>query len=162
MFIDQLLQTLHDLPLAAAIRENDLYFPAIETVHVAAIAVVFGSIAVVDLRLLGFAAHRRSAARLTGELLPFTWVGFALAVISGGLMFISNAPDYVANPWFLAKFVFLGLAGINMLVFHFTTYRTIADWDSGPAPARARLAGLLSILLWTLVILCGRWIAFSG
>jgi|KBSSwiStaDraftv2_1062776.scaffolds.fasta_scaffold119831_2 hypothetical protein len=162
MSLETTLQQLYDLPISSTIRENVNAFPLIESLHVLAITLVFGTILIVDLRLVGVAAHRRSADRLIRELLPYTWVAFALAVISGSLLFISNAPAYAANVEFQLKLVTIVLAGINMAIFHSTAHRRIADWDMDlPPPAAARVSGLLSLALWTVVILLGRWIGFT-
>lgn len=162
MTLETTLQQLYDLPLSNAIRENVNAFPVIESLHVLAVGLVFGTIAIVDLRLLGIAAHRGSARRLTAELLPYTWAAFVLAVITGAGMFISNAPSYVANTQFLLKLVALAVAGLNMAWFHGTTYRRIAQWDEQmPPPRAARIAGLTSLITWTTVIFLGRWIGFT-
>lgn len=161
--IDQaIFQQIYDLSLAASIRENVNAFPIIESLHVLAVALVFGTILIVDLRLLGFASYRGSAQRLVTELLPYTWVAFVLAVITGSLMFISNAVAYANNTQFLLKLVAIAIAGLNMMWFHSTAYRKIAIWDEDmPPPAAARFAGVTSLILWTGVIFLGRWIGFT-
>ncbi len=162
MTLETILQQLYDLPLSNAIRENVNAFPVIESLHVLAVALVFGTILIVDLRLLGVASHRRGAQRLITELLPFTWGAFVLAVVTGSLMFISNALSYAANAQFLLKMVALAVAGLNMAWFHSTAYRRIGQWDEDmPPPLAARVAGILSILTWTTVIFLGRWIGFT-
>jgi hypothetical protein len=98
--LHELMIAIQDTPVAAAVRESNWIFPTVETVHVLAIALTVGSIAVVDLRLLG--AHREHpVAELSGEILPWTWAGFVAAVMSGVLLFTSAAADYAANPAFL-------------------------------------------------------------
>lgn len=136
-------------------------FPIVETLHVLALTVVFGSIAMVDMRLLGFAARDSTVSRISADLLPFTWIAFALAVITGSLMFTSRASTYFYNWAFDFKFLCLFLAGLNMLVVNFGAYRTILTWDMQVPPLRARVAGGISILLWIGVIVFGRWIGFS-
>ena len=148
--------------LADTIRENDLLFPVIESVHVLAICLVVGSILVVDLRLLGLASVTRPVSRITSSILPLTWCAFAVAVVSGGLMFISNATKYLGNGFFIAKMVLIGVAGLNMVVFHFVGARDLPKWENqSRPPLRARLAGGLSILLWVALVVCGRWIGFT-
>jgi hypothetical protein len=148
--------------LADNIRENDLLFPLIESVHVVAICLVVGSILAVDLRLLGFASVHRSVSRVTAGILPLTWVAFALAVASGGLLFISNATKYLENGYFVAKLVLIGAAGLNMAIFHFISARDMPLWENQSRPPfQARLAGGLSVLLWISVVACGRWIGFT-
>ena len=161
MDIQSLLQTLQDTALATLIRESDSGFPALESLHVIGIALVLGSIVVVDLRLLGIAAHRPGALRLIKEMLPFTWVAFVTCVVTGVLMFMANATTYADNPMFLGKMGLLALAGLNMAIFHLGAFRRIHEWDTSlPPPTQARIAGFSSLALWIGVIVLGRWIAF--
>jgi len=151
-----------DSGLADNIRENDLLFPLIESVHVVAICLVVGSILVVDLRLLGLASVHRSVSRVTSGILPLTWSAFAVAVASGALLFISNATKYLGNGFFVAKIFLIGAAGLNMVIFHAISAKDLPRWENQTAlPLPARLAGGLSILLWVAVVACGRWIGFT-
>lgn len=162
MTIDTLLEGLYATGLAAQIRENEFAFPCIETVHVLAITLVVGSIAVVDVRLLGWASRDRAVSRLSADVLPVTWAAFAAAALSGLLLFASNAPKYLENPYFRGKLLLLALAGLNMLVFRFVICRDLPAWDAAGSPPRAaRIAAALSLLFWTLVVACGRWIGFT-
>jgi hypothetical protein len=148
--------------LADAIRENDLLFPFIESVHVLSICLVVGSILAVDLRLLGLASTNRPVSRITNGILPLTWCAFAVAVASGGLLFISNATKYLGNGFFIAKLCLICVAGLNMMVFHAISAKDLPKWESETRlPFLARLAGGLSILLWVAVVACGRWIGFT-
>src|SRR5688500_17782617 len=106
---------------AAAIRDSIYWFPLIEAAHVIALSLVFGTILIVDLRLVGIAWRERPFSRLSSELLRWTWIAFAAAVLTGGLMFISEAVSYATNTAFQIKVVLLILAGLNMLAFHFLT-----------------------------------------
>jgi len=157
-----LISYFEDSGLADNIRENDLLFPLIESVHVLSICLVVGSILVVDLRLLGLASIGRPVSRVTSGILPLTWSAFAIAVASGGLLFISNATKYLGNGYFDAKLVLICLAGLNMSIFHGISARHLPLWEKKAAPPLpARLAGGLSILLWVSVVACGRWIGFT-
>lgn len=148
--------------LADTIRENDTLFPLIESVHVVAICLVVGSILAVDLRLLGFASINRSVTRVASGILPLTWVAFVLAVVSGSLLFISNATKYLQNGFFDAKMCLIVAAGLNMAIFQFRSVNDLPSWENETRlPAKARLAGGLSILLWIAVVACGRWIGFT-
>lgn len=157
-----ILQQIYDLPLSAAIRENVNAFPIIESFHVLAVALVFGTILIVDLRLVGVASYRPGIKRLIDEFLPYTWVAFALAVVTGVLMFLSNAISYANNLQFQLKLVAIAIAGINMMWFHTTAYRRISQWneDTVPPPS-ARFAGVTSLIVWTATIFLGRWIGFT-
>jgi len=148
--------------VADAIRENDLLFPLIESVHVLAICLVVGSIMAIDLRLLGMASVRRPASAVWRGILPLTWGAFVVAVASGFLMFISNATKYLGNGFFVAKLCLIAIAGLNMLVFHFLSARDQTRWDNqAKLPLSARLAGGISMLIWIAVVACGRWIGFT-
>jgi hypothetical protein len=137
-------------------------FPIVETLHVISLAMVFGSIVMVDLRLMGATSRNSSASKLSGEVLPYTWVAFSCAVITGTMLFISRAHVYFHNLQFQLKFLCMFLAGVNMTVFHFGAYRHVHAWDGrSPPPLAARLAGGLSITLWIGVIFFGRWIGFT-
>jgi len=157
-----LLHYLQDTPFATAIREGDTLFPWIECVHVLAITFVVGSIAAVDLRLLGLASRDRRFSRLNAEIVPLTWCAFAVALVSGFLLFSSKAVQYAANLSFDLKMLLLLLAGLNMAAFQLLTFRGVSAWDIGPAtPLRAKLAGALSLTLWVGIVACGRTIGFT-
>jgi len=159
---DSLLQFLQDSALATAIREGDLWFPWIECLHVLALTWVVGSIGLVDLRLMGLAARSKSVSETTATVLPITWTAFAAAVITGGLLFSSNASTYAQNVYFQRKVCLILLAGLNMAIYHLWTGRHAGDWMTADAtPWRARIVGGLSLGLWIAITACGRWIGFT-
>jgi hypothetical protein len=157
-----MLTWLESWPISGAIRESAWLFPAFESAHVIAIALVVGSIFIVDLRLLGVTSKRKPVTELAGEVLPWTWGLFCLAVVTGGMMFASKAPSYFENTQFRLKMLCLALAGINMVVFHLFTYRSVHLWDRDrPTLLGAKIAGGTSLTLWVLVVAFGRWIGFT-
>ena len=161
LFAD-LISYFENTALADNIRENDLLFPLVESVHVVAICLVVGSILAVDLRLLGFASINRPVSRVTRGILPLTWGAFVVAITSGGLLFISNATKYLGNGFFIAKMFLIGAAGLNMVIFHMIGAKNLPRWENDARlPLPARLAGGVSILLWIAVVACGRWIGFT-
>jgi hypothetical protein len=148
--------------IGTAVRESTWLFPTIETAHVLSIVLVVGSIMVVDLRLLNIASRRRSVSELLNEVLPWTWLAFACAAITGSMLFSSAAAKYAKDAPFRIKMVLLLLAAINMAIFHLGSYRKVALWDrASMTPTGARVAGGVSLLLWVVVIACGRWIGFT-
>jgi hypothetical protein len=160
--MNHILEAIGASGIGTFMAENPMAFPWVETVHVAAIATVIGVIAIVDLRLIGVAAMSYSISRLTKALLPLTWAGFALALITGLLLFSSQPVTYFNNFAFRMKMLLLFAAGMNMVVFHLVTMRGIALWDrDAPVPMAARVAGVFSILIWVLIVVCGRWIGFT-
>lgn len=157
----QLLQWLQALPVSLAIRGISWLFPLIETVHVLAIVLVVGTIAIVDLRILGFTARSRPLAEVAASVLPFTWASFSLAVISGSLLFASDAADYAHNLPFQVKMLLLLLAGANMLLFHWLTRGArLREADLVRLPVLWRASGAASLLFWISVVVAGRWIGF--
>jgi hypothetical protein len=160
--LSEFISYFEDSALADNIRENDLLFPLLESVHVVSICLVVGSILVIDLRLLGLASLNRPVSRITKAILPLTWSAFAVAAASGLLLFISNATKYLENGYFVAKVLLICAAGLNMAVFHGISAKDLPRWENEAAlPLPARLAGGFSILLWVAVVTCGRWIGFT-
>jgi uncharacterized protein DUF6644 len=136
--------------------------PVVESIHVLSAAVVFGTILIVDLRLLGYPDVRKSFRQMEHELLRWTWLAFFLAVITGALMFAANANTYFHNTAFRLKMAALLLAGVNMAIFQLVTFRGVASWDKDVRmPGGARAAGAASILIWLAVIFVARWIGFT-
>ena len=158
MTLAELWSALEAWPLAAYIGET-WWFPLLESLHVLAAACMLGFILMVDLRLLGLATRQQPVSRISREVLGWTWVAFAVALLSGAGMFITRASYYAANVAFQAKLALLGLAALNVLAFHFMTARSIVRWDTATNPPSAvRMAGGCSLLLWAGVMLAGRWI----
>jgi hypothetical protein len=161
MFLQHLCQWLFRSEVGTTIRESTFLYPAIETLHVLATILLVGTVAVVDLRLLGVIMRRERVSAVVRQILPLTWLGFVIMFVSGVLLFWANATEYYANPAFRFKLLLLLLAGLNPLFFHLTTYRGVAEWDDAPlTPIRARLTGLLSLTLWSGTIIAGRAIAY--
>jgi hypothetical protein len=162
MDIDALLKSLEASGLATRIRDSVFLFPMIESTHVIGLALVFGTIAIIDLRLLGLASTHRSFQRMASDILKWTWAAFALTVLTGSLMFTTNASVYYHNLFFRTKMLLLALSGINMLFFELTAGRTIHRWDQAPsAPRAARAVAALSLAMWIGIICMGRLIGFT-
>ena len=162
MDIAALLKSLEASGLATRIRDSVFLFPMIESTHVIGLALVFGTIAIIDLRLLGIASTQRSFQRMASDILKWTWAAFALTVLTGSLMFITNAPVYYHNFYFRTKMLLLVLTGINMLVFELTAGRTIHRWDKAPsAPRAGKAVAALSLAMWIGIICMGRLIGFT-
>ena len=162
MDIAAFLKWLEASGLATKIRDSLFLFPLIESTHVFGLALVFGTIAIIDLRLLGIASTQRSFKRMASDILKWTWAAFALTVLTGALMFITNAPVYYHNFYFRTKMLLLALTGINMLVFELTAGRTIHGWDKAPsAPRAGKAVAALSLAMWIGVIFMGRLVGFT-
>lgn len=159
--VDSVAQAVYDTGWATAIRESEVVFPVIETVHVMALALIVGTIAVVDLRLLGVVLRDAPAGDVERRIVPITWVGFAVMALSGGLLLASEAAKIIHNPAFIVKFVAMGLAGANVALFHWRARPQVLATPAGQTlPVQARLAAIASLTLWLVVIAAGRAIAY--
>jgi hypothetical protein len=105
--IDHALEWLQATRIASTIGENEILFPWIESVHVLAIVLVVGTISIVDLRLLGVASRQLAVRRVMRDVIPYTWGAFAVAALTGSLLFSSDAVHYAHNRLFQAKLVLL-------------------------------------------------------
>jgi hypothetical protein len=147
--------------LGVAMRQSLWLYPIVEVVHLTGIALLAGSIAMLDLRLLGL-SNSLPVRRLASHILPWTAASFVLIVPSGLAMFVAHAGEFIANPVFALKICLILAAGVNAAVFHAGAYRGASDWDVNRAPpVAARLAAALSLLLWASVIACGRLLAYT-
>lgn len=160
--IAPILSWLEATRLSVFLNESEWAFAAIESVHVIALALVIGTIAVIDLRLLGLAWAQRPYTEVSREVLPWTWGAFAFSVVTGSLMFVTQAPMYFVNTAFRVKMLLLLLVGINMLIFELITARGAARWGQRtPIPAAGRIAATLSLAFWIAIVFFGRRIGFT-
>ena len=150
--------------LGRAMREWLWLYPSVEIVHIVGIGLLFGSIAVLDIRLLGV-SKSISVRRLSRHVLPWTAASFLLIIPSGLLMFTAHATDFISSPVFVVKMCLIMLAGVNAALFHAIAMRTANVWDTEEMrdlrpPPSVRLAGAASLLIWIAVISCGRLLAY--
>ncbi|HUD21614.1 MAG TPA: DUF6644 family protein [Acidobacteriaceae bacterium] len=159
--LQHLCQLLYDSNFGTMIRESNNAFPIIESIHVLSITLLIGTIAVLDLRMLGLVLRPIPVTRVARGVLPLTWSGFTVSFVTGFLLFWSEAAKNYSNPAFRAKLILLALAGLNPLIFHTTIYRRVYQWEElHVSPWRARAAAIASLTLWSGVIIAGRAIAY--
>jgi len=155
------LHALESSGVGRIMRESLWTYPAVEILHIVGLATVYGSIVVVDLRLLGL-SRGVSAARLARHALPWTVGAFVLVMCSGLLMFTAHAEDFLTNRIFILKMGLILAGGANAALLHTGALRSVATWDTGVMPPTSvRVAAGLSIVLWTCVIACGRLLAYT-
>jgi hypothetical protein len=155
------LQWLESTSPAVLMRDSMWLFPAVEAVHLIGIVFLVGSTSVLDLRLLGLALKGTSISRLTNRVLPWAWIGFTIQLVTGVLLFASEATATYTNGMFRLKMLMIAAAGINAMAFHLTTNRRAAEWENNRAtPVAAKIAGLSSIVLWFGIVFAGRFIAY--
>lgn len=158
-----LVSYLTDINASAAaeiVRTVFWVYPMLETAHVIGLGLLFGGIFMLDLRLLGM-NKGISVSSLSRHVLPWVWMGFALNLVSGAMLFASDALSLAANISFQLKMMLLVVAGLNATVFQLVSARGIERWDAGePAPVGAKMAAVFSIAVWLAIITLGRLIAY--
>jgi hypothetical protein len=153
---------LEATPVGVYVRESLYGFPILVAIHIVSLTLSVGVVIWFDLRLLGVSMRAVPVSTVYRRLMPWAFVGFTCMFASGGLLLSGFASSAYRNPAFRIKMVALLLAGINALVYHGFTERGISGWnDEARPPLPARMAGLTSIALWTLVILAGRMVAYT-
>jgi hypothetical protein len=135
--------------------------PIIQTIHILGIAVVMGSVVMLDLRILGLAIPSQSISEMTNRLMPWLWWALASNLISGGFFLLGRPLRYFNNPIFGWKLSFLIPAILLSLVFHLMSKQQQGYWELNSKRLwSARAIALCSLLLWIMVAMAGRWIAY--
>jgi Family of unknown function (DUF6644) len=154
-------QWIQNTPLGLSVHNSVWEWPVIETIHLFGLIMLVGAGTLLDMRLLNLAFKDESVSDLAHRYLPWMWSGFGIQVVTGLLLFSSEAVNMYGNPAFRLKMIMLLLAGLNALVFHVVAYRSVERWDRAPlTPFAAKCAGVCSILLWVGVVVAGRWIPY--
>jgi hypothetical protein len=154
-------QWLENTSTGETVRESLWLFPVIETVHIFGIILLVGSTSILDLRLMGLAFKDDTVSTLADRFLPWTWAGFVIQVVTGTLLFSSEATKMYGNRAFQVKMMLIVASALNACVFHFVAYKSVGTWvKESVAPISARFAGTFSILLWFGIVAAGRWIAY--
>lgn len=154
------LTALQNTALPSALRASRWVYPIVNAGHILGLAMLFGTILPLDLRLVGFWSAV-PVKTLTRVLLPITICGLTLSIITGLLLFSVSAAKYAATPFFQVKLLLVAAAVANALLL-----RRSADWheakvsDRPLISQRLKVAGGLSIFLWLAVIFCGRFLAY--
>lgn len=149
-----MLGALEQAAPIVALRESTFAFPLVNALHIIGIALLFGAIVSLDLRLLGWGRGAGSADSLATLLVPVAIAGLLIAIPAGLLMFATDARAYAASPLFQAKMVLVALAIGNALWLRVAARR-------GPTPRlRAAFAAAASILLWLGAIVLGRLVGY--
>ena len=152
--LDGMFAALEQAAPIAALRESTYAFPLVNAAHIIGIALLFGSIVALDLRLLGWRRDAGPAGVFTRLLVPVAIGGLLIAIPAGLLMFATDARAYAASPLFQAKMVIVALAIANAL------WLRAAERRGPTLPLRAALAAAASIVLWLVAILLGRLVGY--
>ena len=155
------LQSLQETALGTWVREGNYAFQAVAAVHVMSLMLSVGMMIWFDFRLIGVLASGRISA-VYRRLIPWATVGFVLMLTSGAILFTGYAPEAYRNIYFRVKMATIVLAGVNALVYHLFTEQRVGRWEHGAPPVTAaRVAGAASLVLWAVVIICGRMMSYT-
>jgi len=154
-----LVSALDGVPTVAAWMRTAWMWPLAESVHFIGLSLLVGSVVLFDLRLLGLAPA--IPIRTCHRLIPWGLAGFGLNVMTGCLFLLTDGGQYVFNPSFLLKMLFVAIAGVNALMFYLTVGpQTLARDASPDVPWATRVFATISLAMWLGVIVAGRLITF--
>jgi hypothetical protein len=154
-----LVDTLMSVKIFQPFMHTRWGWPAAESVHFLGLSMLIGAIGTFDLRLAGMA--KRIPLGALHRLVPWGVAGYGLNVITGFMFLTTEANQYIYNPSFHFKMLFMGVAGLNVLVFYSALFRKIRDLGPGAdAPLAARIIGGVSLCCWIGIIVCGRLLTF--
>src|SRR5499427_8044544 len=160
--VPAIIAWMQNSDIGTGIRESIWFFPIIETTHVLALALSVGVLIWFDLRLMGWGMKHQPVSQVHKQVMPIAFIGFVIMLLSGVLLFWSEAVKCYTSWFFRVKVIFLVLAALNAGIFELATKKSIEDWDKYPVPpVKARMGGLISILSWTAVIIAGRATAYN-
>lgn len=159
--MDAFVQWLQATPVSQAIVYHTWIWPLAETVHFVGLTLVIGIAGLFDLRLIGF--FRGASVAAVKSLMPFAALGFLLNLVTGLIFLIGHPEQYVHNPSWWFKVLFLAIAGLNALVFEaFVGRGTLHLPEGSDTPVAAKVIGLVSLLSWFGVLYWGRMLPFIG
>jgi len=157
-----LWQLMTETPLTALILETRYGYPTMEILHIFGFVLMAGSIAMLDFRLLGL-GPKLPVKELANYLLPWTWLGFAMSLLAGGVLFVVKAPEWIILPIFQLKMALVMLGCINAAIFHYGVYRHVSHWNiDTAAPWQAKASSIFSLIIWATVLAFGRLLAYFG
>jgi hypothetical protein len=149
----------HAAPPIAEFMRTAWGWPIMESLHFIGLSMLVGCIGVFDLRLLG--VGKRIPIAQAHKLVPWGLAGFAINVMSGSTFLLTEPNQYIYNPSFHFKVLFITLAGLNALSFYAFSWRSATDDTASPdAPRYAKLVAAVSLSLWIGVIVAGRLLTF--
>ncbi len=161
MTLRPLFEWVHAFPSSIALRESLYAFPVALTVHLVSLAMFAGLVVMMDLRLVGAAYRGTPFSEVQARLFPWQMVGMVVTSIAGLVLFYMQPMRYFGKVIYWIKIALIVLAGVNALLFHLTTYRSVDKWDTGGVPRGAKVAGVLSLGMWACIVASGRLTAYD-
>ncbi len=161
MNLGDISRAVQSISFFTFIRESELTYPIIMSTHLASIAIFGGMILLTDLRLLGVALKSASIADVVNQTRIWKRIGFVIMISMGIMLAGAKLETYYTNPYFHLKLTLLALVGVHAMVFHKSVYAHPEKLDQSPTiPRVAKVAAIVSMMLWVGILSAGRWIAY--
>jgi hypothetical protein len=152
---------LSDTPFSMVLQDVSWIIPAVQSVHIVCIAIVMGSVGLIDLRLLNITGRSQSISNLTQRLLPAVWIALVVLLVTGGLLATAEPSRSLENPAFQVKMLMIVCVGSLTFFFQSMVKGDVAFWELTPARRNtAKMTAIVSLLLWVGIVFAGRWIAY--
>ena len=159
--LDPFCGWLEHTPLSQTLQNTEWIIPAVQTVHILAVAAVMSSVLMIDLRLLGLKGRDQAIRAVTGRFLPYVWWPLPILLATGALLIVAEPARALENPVFIIKMTLLLLAAGLTLACQIPLRRDATYWDNSPARrVAARLIAFVSLPVWIAIVFAGRWIAY--
>ena len=157
------LEAFEETSLSTAIRESVDGYSVLLTIHTMGMTVFAGLVAMMDLRMAGIGNLRTPLTEIQKKLFPWQTIAMLVCLATGLPLIYGQPTRYYLNLFFWIKMVTMAVAMLNALIFHQTVYHSVSSWDSDPSriPPAAKRAAVLSLVLWAIVVITGRLMAYS-
>jgi uncharacterized protein DUF6644 len=158
-FADWLAQT----QTSNVIQNVSWIIPTVQTIHIVCVAIVISATFLVSLRVLGIFDRAQPIASLTHRFLPWIWYALVVLLVTGSLLIIGEPNRSLMNPAFAAKMSMLVVVASLTAVLQRPLATDAAYWDvSSQRRVTAKGIAIVSLILWSLIVFAGRWIAYVG
>lgn len=145
-----------------ALHESQYMYSLVESTHVLTLCLFLGTLILMDLRMLGLMLRNVPVGEVAARVLPWTFVGFAIMVVTGVALFYAIPVRSYQSLFFRIKVILLIVAGLNAWHYHRTAHRTVTQWGADAKPPKAvRVSAMVSLASWTIVVFAGRFIAYN-
>ena len=161
MPLGTLVHWINETAFSQYLRESETAFPLTEAIHLIGLGISVGTIVWIDLRLMGKVMRDVRISEVVSRLEPWAIGGFTVMMLSGLFLFLGKPDNYYGTTAFKLKMLLLPLAGLNVLFFHRRVFPNVKQWDEGVVPPwQGRMVGAVSMSLWVVIIVLGRWTAY--
>ena len=150
-------------PVSTTIQNVEWIIPAVQSVHILSIAVVMSSVVMVDLRLMGVVGRGQTISAMASRFIPWVWWALAVLFVTGVVLITAEPRRDLLNPVFQTKMALLVVAILVTVAYQAAVRRNMDFWDLSPERRAGAVAtAVVSLVVWTAIVGCGRWIAYVG